>query len=379
MRTTLMIPGPVEIPADIFAEYTRETVAHYGADWAAFYLKTVEGVSRFMKTGGPSFLLPGSGSLGVETAAASFCRGKRCLVLNNGFFGDRLAQIAGNYTETLKQVRSGLGAPLDLDEVRRSLKAERYDAVVCTHVETSTGMLNPVRQIAEIVRESGALFIVDAVSSAGIEELDMDAWGVDVAVMASQKGFECPPGLAMVSCGKRAAGLLEKGAPGSWYTDLRIWLHFYHDWHDWHPFPVTLPTNSVKALARSLAVIEQEGRENRLEGQRRTAAAFRKALRRLGLSLYVPDERCAHGLTAVAAEGKFEPSELVGYLKQGYHMQIAGSLGELKSLIFRIGHMSRAQRDSRNLTSVIAGIGLFLKSRKLACDLEGALQEIVDA
>lgn len=125
-------------------------------------------------------------------------------------------------------------------------------------------------------------------------------------------------------------------------------------------------------------MIEQEGRENRLERQMSTAAAFRRAVRRLGLNPYVPDERCAHGLTAVATEGEFDPPELVGYLKQAYHTQIAGSLGELKNVIFRIGHMSRAQRDSRNLTNVIAGIGMFMRSRKLACDLEGALQEIVD-
>ena len=204
-----------------------------------------------------------------------------------------------------------------------------------------------------------------------------DEWGVDVVVTASQKGFESPPGLAVLSCRK---GLVEEraGAPrSSWYTDLGVWQEYAVKWSDWHPFPVTLPTNTVTALAKSLEIMEAQGVPRRLREQEEATARLRSALQSLGLTPYVGEGHHAHGLTSLSVGGTFAASELVTFLKQRLHIQIAGSLGELKDSVFRIGHMSRAQREPRNLAGVVSGIALFMESKGLKPDLHQALRALV--
>jgi aspartate aminotransferase-like enzyme len=181
----------------------------------------------------------------------------------------------------------------------------------------------------------------------------------------------------MVACSRAAADRLRGRKAAAWYTDLGVWQRYHDDWLDWHPYPVTLPTNCVKALAKSAEVIEEEGLAHRLATQRDTAAAFRGAITALGLNTFISDAHCAHGLTAVAVEGRFAPSELVAYLMDSLGVEIAGSLGELKTEIFRVGHMSRVQQRPHNLAGVIVGIGTFMRRNGLDCDIESALARVV--
>jgi aspartate aminotransferase-like enzyme len=253
-----------------------------------------------------------------------------------------------------------------------------YDAVFMTQVETSTGVLNPVREIGEILREHDAMFVVDAISSAGIEKLEMDNWSIDVTVSASQKGLECPAGLALVTVTEALLkGLRNNSAPG-WYTNLKTWYEYYENWRDWHPFPVTLPTNTIVALDTSLKIIEEEGLGVRQSMYMKAAGQMRRALSALGLETLVTDEAAAHGLTAASTRGMFAPNEAVHYLKKRFGIQITGSFGSLADHVFRIGHMSRKQCTRRNLMNVISAIYLFMKSKGLEASMEEAAGSFVD-
>ena len=374
MKYLLMIPGPVEIPDEIMEVFREDPVAHYGSEWRDFYLNAVAQVSRFFGTQGMSFIIPGSGSVGLETAAVSLCRNKKCLILKNGYFGERLYALISPHAGKTDVLDFGTGEVIDPDRVKRELDKTRADVVAMTHVETSTAMLNPLEDIAAVSREMGTLLYLDAVSSAGVENIEMDNWGIDVLIAASQKGLECPPGIATVTCSRKIIEEIEGTKPVSWYTDLRVWLEYFDKWQDWHPFPVTLPTNVVRALSKSLEIIESEGAADRYKKFRTVSNRFRKSLWTFGLKPFIPDNLQAHGITSVKTEGSIDSTELVRFMKQKMGIQIAGSLGELRRSVFRIGHLSRRQCEINNLMKVIIGIGLYMKSIDIEVNIDPALE-----
>jgi aspartate aminotransferase-like enzyme len=377
MKYFLMIPGPVEISDEILDAYQGQPVAHYGPEWTKEYLDIIKRVSQILGSEGMTFLMPGSGSICLDTAAATFCTSKRCLVINNGMFGDRLFDIVSAHSQAVDILRFPLNVPADPDAVKRALSKIKYDAVFMTHVETSTSVLNPVESVARTVKEHGALFILDAISGAVIEELEMDKWGIDVTVTACQKGFECPSGLGIITVKSDLLKGLGDTPATTWYTDLRVWCDFYDKWHDWHPFPVTLPTNTIMALKKSIEIIETEGLSVRQRFFEEISIKLRRALRLLGLELYAPEGYHAHGLTAASTGGKFDPLELLDYLKKTVGIQISGSFGELKSHVFRIGHMSRKQCGNIILVSVLNGIALYMESMGLKVPLKESVETLL--
>jgi len=376
LKDLLMIPGPVEISEDVLAAYNGQSIAHYGADWAKLYLGTEQRMCRLLGCAGRSFLMPGSGSLGLDTLATTFCTDKKCLVLSNGMFGDRLNSVIATHTGDVDVLRFPLDQPIDVEDIEKKIKAERFDVVCAVQVETSTGLLNPIQELARVVKQQGCLFAVDAISSAAIELLDMDGWGIDVIVTASQKGLETPPGLGIVTVQRHLIDYIEHKPARSWYTDLRTWCDYYNDWHDWHPFPVTLPTNNVLALARSLDSIEEEGMENRHRNFLDATRRVRRAFSALGLEPLVNESTCAHGLTALSTRERFEPAQLIAFLEEHTGIRIAGSFGDLKSHVFRVGHMSRKQCLTFNLAALISSIGIFMQHAGLQPEVDRALAEI---
>ncbi|HUT65125.1 MAG TPA: alanine--glyoxylate aminotransferase family protein [Spirochaetota bacterium] len=376
MRYTLMIPGPVEIPEKILRACEGQPVAHYGPEWAKLYIKTADMVSKILGSGGKSFLMPGSGSLGLDSAAATFCRDKRCLVVNNGMFGERISSIVSKQAEKVGVLEFPLGKAADPDGILEALEKGEYDVLFMTHVETSTGVLNPVSEIGRAVKQTGALFILDAVSSAAIERLEMDDWGIGVCVTASQKGFESPAGLGIVTVSDALLSSLSESGGRTWYTNLGVWWDFYNKWNDWHPFPVTLPTQTIVGLAKSLDMIHEEGVQTRQAMYRTVAGKVRSAMRALGLKPFAPDEECAHGLTAVSTDGKIDPSRLVDYLKKFFSIQISGSFGSLKDHVFRVGHMSRPQCEMKNLVAFVTGVAQFMKEEGVPVSPQDALAEL---
>ena len=211
-----------------------------------------------------------------------------------------------------------------------------------------------------------------------IEKLEMDNWGIDITVTACQKGFECPSGLGIITVRSDLLDGLGGTPATSWYTDLRVWCEFYDKWHDWHPFPVTLPTNTIMALKKSIEIIETEGLSARQRFFEDISRRLRSALRSFGLELYAPEGHHAHGLTAASTGGKFDPLELLDYLKKAAGIQISGSFGDIKSHVFRIGHMSRKQCGNIILISLLNGIAVFMESKGLKVPLKKAVETFLE-
>jgi len=338
-RLRLMIPGPVEVAPEVLASMAEPLVAHYGKEWTAFYKETIGLLRKIFRTDGDVFLFPGSGSAGLDMALGStlFPAGK-VLIPQNGFFGERLEEIARTYTSNVRAIKFPTGQPIDLEVIKGFLQEEDFDAVACVHCETSTGVLNPIRELAELCQRYDVLFMMDAVSSLAIEPLEMDAWGIGICISASQKGLESPPGLGLVAVGKAAWKWINQVESPGWYLNLKVWKEYEKKWGNWHPHPVTHAVNNVRALRVGVERILEERLENRFQRHRETTAQLRQGLRNLGLEPYVPDEFASHGVTAVIGpEGKVE--ELLAYMRQQHKLLLAGSLGELKGKVFRIGHM----------------------------------------
>lgn len=375
MKYLLMIPGPVESPAQIIEAFNGQTVAHYGPEFRDLYIDTVDKLSEVMGTGGQSFLIPGSGSTALEAIGANFCKSKNCLIINNGHFGDRIYDIASVYGANIDQIIFEKGTGYNLQAIEEKLSSNSYDLVWMVHVDTSIGILNPLKEVAALAKKYQARMFVDAIASGGVEEIKMDQWGIDGVANASQKGFACPAGFGLLSVGKDLLDQLDKECvPTTWCLNLKVWLEYYDMWNDWHPYPVSLPTNLVQALNISLDMILAEGIQERAAAYRQVSDKMIRAIEKLGLGLFVPRNLVSHGLTAVSTEGKFDASDFKLFLQKEYQIQIGGSLDkDMKSTVFRIGHMSKQQCLTRNLAAVISGLGAYMRARGLEVKLDEAI------
>jgi alanine-glyoxylate transaminase/serine-glyoxylate transaminase/serine-pyruvate transaminase len=354
-KQRLMIPGPVEVAPEVLAAMAEPLEAHYGKEWTAFYKETTGLLQKIFLTTGDIFLLPGSGSAGLDAVfgSALFPDGK-VLIPQNGFFGERLEEIARSYTPDVHTVKFPLGQSIDLAAVESNIKGGNFDAVACVHCETSTGVLNPIQELGGLCRSYGVMFIVDAVSSLGVEPLEMDAWGIDLCVSASQKGLESPPGLTLVAVGAKGWEKVEQVNSPGWYLNLKVWKEYEEKWGDWHPHPVTQAVNNIKALRLGMRNILEEGLDKRFERHHRITQILREGLREGGFRLYVPDDIASNGVTAVLGpEGKTD--ELLAYVRAQEGILLAGSLGELKGKVFRIGHMGPGANEE-SVSSVLSAL-----------------------
>jgi len=334
-----MIPGPVEVDSEVLATMAKPMVAHYGTEWTAFYEETLDLLLSIFRTKGHVVLLVGSGSAALDAAFNSICYpGEQILVLRNGFFGERLEEIARAYTPHVHAMEFPLSQPVELEAVREALSKRSFRAVAVVHCETSTGLLNPICELAKLSHEHGAIILLDAISSLAIEPIDMDTWEIDVCISASQKGLEAPPGLSIVAVRSEVWETIERGRSCGWYLNLGVWKDYENRWGDWHPHPVTHAVSNVHALRVALERILEEGLEQRFLRHRAVTARLRAGLRELGFRLFVPEEVAAHGVTAVEApEGNAK--ELRAYVREHRNLLLAGSVGGHDDLLFRIGHM----------------------------------------
>jgi alanine-glyoxylate transaminase/serine-glyoxylate transaminase/serine-pyruvate transaminase len=342
----LMIPGPVDVQDSILSVLSKPVMPHYGAQWTALYTETTEALKAVFHTQGEVFLLVGSGSAGLDAAVSSlFVPGEKVLITNNGFFGERIAEIARARGLEVVEAAAEWGKPVEAGIVEAALSADReIRGIIAIHHETSTGVLNPVREIGALARKFGVPLLVDAVSSLGGERLEMDEWGVDVCVTASNKCLESVPGVSPVAVGANAWKVMQakhSDSPG-WYLNLQLWKKYLQEWGSWHPAPVTMATNTVVALNAALEALFTEGLETRLRRYRETAAYFRAGVRSLGFDLFVDGETACACVSSMRRLPGMDVPGFITHLLQEKQIQIAGGLGRVKGSIFRVGHMGKA-------------------------------------
>jgi alanine-glyoxylate transaminase / serine-glyoxylate transaminase / serine-pyruvate transaminase len=360
----LMIPGPIQPDRAVLEAMGGPILPHYGAYFTQVYNETLALLRQVFNTQGTVFLLPGAGSAGADACLGSaLSTGEKIIVGSNGFFGDRLIAIADSYALDIVPVTSEWGQPLRAEDFAAAFK-QHPDAKACAvvHLETSTTIINPIADIAAIARQAGAITIVDAVSSLGGLPFQMDEWGVDLCLSASQKCLGAPPGLSPIAVGPRGWEFIDRNPRKGhgWYTDLRVWKQFATEWWDWHPYPVTMPTSNILALREGLRQLLEEGIPQRLDRYRKLAITLRNGLRRIDLQPFTPDEILAPVLTAAYCPPGVSSGEIVAFMENARCIKISTGLGVLKDQIIRIGHMCPSMSEA-DIQEVLDGLAAFRK------------------
>lgn len=376
-RRLLMIPGSTIQEPSVLRAMCQQSESHLSPEWAKKFKSVLGDLKKIFLTTGESFVFAGSGTLSQEAGLGSLIEpGDNVLCLSGGYFGGRFADIARRYGAKTEVLQVGWGKAIRPEEVKRVLKGKQFKAVTAAHVETSTGVAMPIRETAEVVKDSGAFFVVDAIASLGGMELRIDDWGVDVVCSCSQKCIGVPPGLAIIGAGKRAVEFLqnrETEVP-AFYGDLKNWLPCMIDPIKYHATP---PINLIYALKEACRIILEEGLEARFVRHRKLADAFRGAMKALGLRL-VPEP----GFEADTVTATYYPQgiEDVAFRREVERngVIIARGFGPLEGKIFRVGHMG--QVTAADLTATIGAIERSFEALGFRIDLGsglGAAQEIL--
>ena len=372
----LYTPGPGDVDEDVLASLATPVIRHYGPEWMEIYHETHGLLKQVFKTENEIFFVPGSASSLMDMAIGSLlATGEKIIVGDNGFFGERLAQIARGYGLETIILSAPMGKPLESQALSKLLR-EHPDAkvVALVHHETGTTVMNPLRELAMLASESGKAVVVDAVSSLGGVDVRVDEWGIDVCVTTPNKCLEALPGIGFISVSPRAWGLVDAHSQTNhgWYLDLRTWRQYATEWGSWHPTPVTLPTNIILALRTSLLKIVDMGLEAHFEKYRRGSQAVRKGLRSLGFEMFVEDECASPIVTGVCRRPEFELAEMSQWLVEQHSIAIGGGLGDLSGKMFRVGHLGKAA-TREYLVDFLFAMEEFLRQKGISVPLGASL------
>ena len=330
---TLLIAGPVRIHPRVLRAMSTSSLNHRGEYFHGVVQEIRELLPVLFGAKGHQAILTGSGTAGLEAVYSALVpKDGRTLVLRNGNFGDRTDAIVRRYSTSVMTVSAPWGQPWPLEAAKAELEKGDVKAVCAIHNDTSVGLANDLAALAPAVRASGALYLVDGISSVGGLPVSIDAWGLDAVVTGSQKGLAAPAGLALVHLSERARAALR---PGSFYLDLETHLKFLAE----NDTPWTPAVPLFLALREALVLLKEEGLERRLARTHRLAEATRAAVDALGLDLF-PDRRYASDtVTAVRNPTGGGDPDLRKVLERDYHVLVQGGQGALAGKVFRLGHM----------------------------------------
>ena len=345
----LLGPGPSPVSARVMGAMAAPVVSHLDPEMLVI-LDDMRGLlDRTFGAGAGAFSLAisGTGTSGMEAAVANVTApGARVLVIVTGYFGDRLAQIFQRYGAEVTRHDVEWGRACDPAAVERALATSKFDIVAAVHAETSTGVLNPVRDIAAIAARAGALTVVDAVTSFAAMPLQTEAWGIDVCYSCSQKGLGAPSGMAPISFSSRA--IASKVASRSFYFDLAL-LEDYWVRRKYHH---TISAPLVYAVREALQVVADEGLEARWARHERNHQALAAGLEAMGVDLLPPAGERLWTLNAVKVPDGIDEAAVRRRLLEEFNMEIGAGLGPLAGKIWRVGLMGAG--------STLANVLLFL-------------------
>lgn len=359
----LMIPGPIGLTPEVLRALAEPQRGHLDP----VFMKAFASALKRLRVvfGAPSyqpFVIAGSGTLAMELSVANLIEpGDAALVVNTGYFSDRIAAMLELHGATVTQVKAEPGDSPSLADVERALAAQRFKVMTITHVDTSTAVLTPVKELAALAKKHGALCVVDGVCSVGGEALECEAWGVDVAFTASQKALGAPPGLAVLVASPRALDTWKARTKrvAAMYLDFAQWLPIHQAYEAGTPsYFATPPVNLIMALDVSLGQLVDETMPTRVARHRTQALAMRAGFSALGLSLLTrAPELTAHTLSAVKYPAGVDTGLVKLVAAEG--VSIAGGLhAALKATYFRVGHMGGTSREALRSTLVALEKGL---------------------
>ena len=332
----LVTPGPTPVPPEVLAAGAQPMIHHRSADFRTALARVLERLRAAYRTENDVLLFTAAGTAAMESAVTNLCSpGDRVLVVSHGYFGERWASIAARYGLEVDHLRYEWGEIPSADEVAARVEAGGPKVVYLTHSETSTGVVTDVQGIAARVAGSGALVVVDAISSLAAVPLETDEWGLDVVLTSSHKALMSPPGLSFASISPAALeATTGAGCP-----------RFYMDWQRTlgaqakgeNPFSPAI--SLVLALDVALGLILEEGLETAHERHVRLGRACRAGVHALGLELFSPDDDRSAVVTAIRAPAGVDGQEVVKTMRERSGVTIIGGQGPLRGKIVRIGHI----------------------------------------
>ena len=335
----LRIPGPTALPLSVREAGARQMINHRGPEFKELLGRLQSGMKPYFGTTGDIAILSCAGTGGLEAAVVNtLSPGDRVLGVSIGAFGDRFAKIAEAYGATVDRVVAEWGWAAAPDEVRERLAAGGgdYRAVLLTHNETSTGVMNPIPELATAIHDvaPGALILVDTVSSLGAVPFDMDAWGVDIVATASQKAWMAAPGLAMVAASERAWAAMETAKMPRFYLDLRKHRDLMADGET----PWTPAIAVAFQVDEGLRLMNEEGQAAVFARHLACAAATRAGLEALGFQLFAEPANRSKTVTAAWIPDGLDWKAFNGEVKRR-GVVLAGGQGKLTGKVFRVGHL----------------------------------------
>jgi len=356
-ETLLMGPGPSAVPSEVYAALARPTLGHMDPSFIAIMDEIKELLRIVMGTRNPLTIpVSGTGSAGMEAAFVNLVEpGDRVLVAVNGAFGQRMVDVASRLGAEVETLAFDWGTPVDPDAVADRLRTATFNMVGVVHAETSTGVRNPVAEIGALVRESGALYLVDAVTSLGGMPVEVDAWGIDALYSGTQKCLSCPPGLAPLTFSERAVkrlGARTRKVP-NWYLDLGLLVDYWQG--GTRTYHHTAPVNMLYGLYRALQLVVGEGLDAVYARHREAHALLVEGLEGMGLEMLVAPEWRLPMLNAVRVPDGVDEAAVRRALLDEERIEIGGGLGSLAGKVWRIGLMGHAARPG-NVTRVLGSL-----------------------
>jgi alanine-glyoxylate transaminase/serine-glyoxylate transaminase/serine-pyruvate transaminase len=339
----LLGPGPSIVPPRVLRAMTHPLVGHLDPQFVAL-MDEVQALLRYVFQTENQLTIPvsGTGSAGMEAALCNFIEpGDPVLVGVNGYFGERLCEMADRYGAQVRRLDRPWGEVFTPEEVERALQEQPAKIVALVHAETSTGALQPMVDIGDIVHRYGGVLLMDCVTSLGGVPVAVDEWGVDIAYSGTQKCLSCPPGLAPLTVSPRAVKLLEERElkVANWYLDLTTLRKYWGSERTYHH---TAPISMNYALREALRLVYEEGLEDRFQRHRAHAEYLWDGLERLGLELSVPLSHRLPTLTTVNIPEGVDDGSVRRQLLSDYNIEIAGGLGAFKGRVWRIGLMGHS-------------------------------------
>jgi alanine-glyoxylate transaminase/serine-glyoxylate transaminase/serine-pyruvate transaminase len=346
----------------VYEALARPTIGHLDPRFIAI-MDEIKAMLRELLQTDNALTLPisGTGSSGMETCFVNLVEpGDRVLILQNGVFGVRMADVAGRLGAQVDTLQFEWGTPVDIQAVNDKLADGPYSIVAIVHAETSTGVCNPVSKVGELVAPTDALYLVDTVTSFGGMPVAMDAWKCDALYSGTQKCLSCPPGLAPVSFSGRAVAKLQsrKTKVPNWYLDLTLITNYWEG--ATRAYHHTAPINMLYGLYQALRNILEEGQDKVFARHQAAHEQLADGLDKLGLSLLVAPESRLPMLNAVTVPEGVDEAAIRKSLLQKHDIEIGAGLGPLAGRIWRIGLMGHTAR-SENVQRLLDALATELK------------------
>ena len=363
----LMIPGPTPVPQTALLEMGKAPLGHRSSEFSAILKETYADLKWLFQTKNNVFIFTASGTGAMEAALANILNpGDKVLSLVIGNFGERLAKISETRGAEVERMTFDFGTTVDINMLKERLAKDtnkEIKVITVTHSETSTGCANPIKDIMSVIKEHGALSVVDGVTSVGAMDIKPDEWGIDILITGSQKGLMIPPGLSFLMASERAMKAYEECKYPSFYFDFKA----HKKAVEGDTTPYTPAVSLICALNATLKMMKEEGLENIFARHKRLALGLRKAVRAIGLKLFVEDDsKASYSITSILPPEGISVADIRKVLKNDYDIVVADGQNALKGKIFRMGTLGYVcERD------VIGAIGaLELTLKKLGADVE---------